>query len=449
MTARTTTPGRTARRTGERTARIAATGVALALALVTTAAACTTGVPDGPDLPLARADVSRHVVSVSDADATPAVVDATERLGTTILDAAPREGNVVVSPASAVVALSMLAEGARGETAAALDAALGASGPERTDAVNALLAEVEAYDGDPATVQKADLPKKPLAHVANQVALDDQAQVHDTYLEALATGYGAGVLHTDLETPSGIAPLSDWVRFHTGGLIEQSAIEPEDDLRLVLQNAVLFAARWEAPFDEGKTTPSPFALGGGEEVDVESLRLTESWAHAEDDGWRALRLPYVDGFHADVVLPPSGTDPATITPERAAALREALDAAPRQQVDLTMPTLDVHAEAPMDLRPALVDAGLGGLLDPVATPDLSGISAEDLFVSQAKQQALLQVDAEGTVAAAVTEIGGQAVSAEAEMVALSFRVDRPYVFSVSHSETGWQLFTAAIRDPRS
>ncbi|MFF2268053.1 serpin family protein [Cellulosimicrobium cellulans] len=425
---------------------------AAAAAVVGLVAACATGVPTGPDLPLATADATRHVVAVADAGATPDVVEATERLGLTMLDAAPREGNVVVSPASAVVALSMLAEGARGETAATLDAALGASGQDRTDAVNALLAALQDYDGDPALVQKDELPKRPLVHVANQVVLDDQAQVHDTYLEALATGYAAGVLHTDLGTASGIAPLSAWVRFHTGGLIEKSAIEPDADLRLVLQNAVLFAARWEAPFDEGETRPSPFALptglSTGEEVDVESLSLTEAWAYAEHDGWRGVRLPYVDGFHADVVLPPEGTDPASITPARTAALREALDAATPQRVALTMPTLDVPVERATDLRPALAAAGLGGLFDRVDPPDLGGISDEALYVSQAKQQAMLQVDAEGTVAAAVTELGAQAMSSEVEILPLTFRVDRPYLFAVSHTETGWQLFTAAIRDPR-
>ncbi|OLT55150.1 hypothetical protein BJF88_07790 [Cellulosimicrobium sp. CUA-896] len=366
-----------------------------------------------------------------------------------MLASAPREGNVVVSPASAVVALSMLAEGAREETAASLDEALGAVGPERTAAVGALLAALQEHDGNPAAVQAAELPEEPLAHLANQVVVDDQAAIHDTYLEALGAGYGAGVLRTDLGTDAGLAPLSDWARYHTGGLVERSAIEPDPDLRLVLQNATLFAARWEEPFEESETGPQPFVLGSGEEVQAEALRQTNDARYAEVDGWRAVRLPYVEAFHADVLLPPPGTDPASITAEQHAALREALDAAAPVPVDLTMPTLDVPAESPTDLRPALTDLGLGRLLGLPTLPDLSGISDQGLVVSQAWQQSVLQVDAEGTVAAAVTEIGVTEEAAAIDVLEpVVLRVDRPYVFSVAHSDTGWTLFTSAIRDPR-
>ncbi|UKJ65997.1 serpin family protein [Cellulosimicrobium cellulans] len=432
---------RTRRRPARRRAP-ALLGAATFATLVLGACATTAAGPPA----VTSADVERRVVTVADAPATASVVEATERLGLTMLDAAPREGNVVVSPASAVVALSMLAEGARGETAASLDAALGASGQDRTDAVNALLAALQDYDGDPALVQKDELPKKPLVHVANQVVLDDQAQVHDTYLEALAAGYDAGVLETDLGSEPGLEPLDRWVRHHTGGLIEESAVEPDVDSRLALQNAALLAARWSSPFEEQATRPSPFVLADGTEVDAEAMHQEHDWSYAEVGGWQAVRLPYTEGFHADVVLPPDGTDPATLAPEKSAALREALDAAPRRSVALTLPTLDVDAEAPLDLEPALAAAGLGDLL---VEPDLTGISDEpDLKVTQAWQQAVLRVDEDGTVAAAVTEIVAGVESAPMIEDVVELRVDRPYVFSVSHSDTRWPLFTAAIRDPR-
>jgi len=115
-------------------------------------------------------------------------------------------------------------------------------------------------------------------------------------------------------------------------------------------------------------------------------------------------------------------------------------------VMLTVPTLDLRSE--IDLRPLLPELGLSTLPGCAADADLSGIAGEpgDLCVGQAAQQAELKVDEAGTVAAAVTEIGVQVVSAprvEAEYV-----FDRPFLFTVSHDDTGWPLFLAAVRDPR-
>lgn len=428
------------RRRGSSTVlRTASAGIAV-LGLAITLGACATS-PGAPPETSAAAGTERRVVAVADASTVPGVVEATDRLGLTILGSGPRDENVVVSPASAVVALSMLAEGARGETTASLDAALGASGSGRTDAVNALLAALEEYDGDPAVVQDDELPVRPLVHVANQVVLDDQAQVHDAYLEALAAGYGAGVLETDLGTEAGLEPLHRWVRHHTGGLIERSAIQPDPLSRVALQNAVLLAARWDAPFEEHATRSRPFVLTDRTQVEAEAMQQTHERAYAEVDGWRAVRLPYTEGFHADVVLPPDGVDPASITPDQSAALRDALASAAPRAVDLTLPTLDVDAEHPLDLLPAFAAAGL-------ELSDFSGISDQDLALTQAWQQAVLTVDEEGTVAAAVTELALTESAAVAPPDVVELRVDRPYLFTVSHTDTSWALFTAAIRDPR-
>src|SRR5699024_9239112 len=115
----------------------------------------------------------------------------------------------------------------------------------RTDAVNALQAALEEYAGDPAVVQDKELPEQPVVHVANQVVLDSGFTARPQFLDALGAGYGAGVLVTDLGNKQGKNALDAWVKKNTGGLIEESAIEPRDDLRLVLQNATVYAAAWQ------------------------------------------------------------------------------------------------------------------------------------------------------------------------------------------------------------
>ncbi|MDQ7993808.1 MAG: serpin family protein [Propionicimonas sp.] len=397
-----------------------------------------------PNAGLLRADgVTARVVPVAGAPALPDVVAATRRIGTTTLALVPREGNAVVSPSSLVLALGMLTEGARGSTLAALEEALGATGEDRRDALAALRGALLAHDGDPAAATGDELPDRPIVHLAGQVVTDDDYEIDAAYLDALADVFDAGVQRTDLASEAGMDVLSDWIRHHTGGLIDRTAIEPTPDLRLVLQDAILFAARWQTPFDPNATAPRPFTLPDGSVVDTETMAAMESFGYAEVDGWRAVRLPYVEALHTDVLLPPAGTDPAEATPGLLAELSGALDAATPGMVALSLPTLDLGPDT-LDLLDAL--AAIGAPVGCADAPDLSGIGPGDLCVLQAAQQAVLRVAEEGTLAAAVTEIG--VGEASAPMPDHELYLDRPFLLTVSHTATDWPLFLAAVRDPR-
>lgn len=425
------------RPTNRRTTATAVTAATAALALT----ACGPAADEG----LERSDAERTVVTVADAPASADAALATEELGLLALRATTEpEENALVSPASLAFALALLAEGAYGETGAALDDALGASGDDRTSAYNALQGALAEHDGDPAVAQDDELPESPVLHLANQAVLDDELEVDPDYLDRIATAFDAGVQRTDLGSDSGKRVLDAWVNHHTGGLIEKSAIEPDPMLRLVLQNAVLLAARWETPFAEYSTRDEDFTGPAGTEP-TEMLHAAESFAYAESDGWAAVRLPYVEAFHADVLLPPDGTDPADVSPGTLTALTAALDAETPRLVDLAMPSLELEPPT-LDLAPALEEAGLGGLYD---APDLTGITTtENLQVSQVMQQAYLSLDEAGTVAAAVTEIAMEASGAAPTDPAVTMRVDRPYLLRIAHTETKLPLFLAAVRSPQ-
>lgn len=390
-----------------------------------------------------RGDGEVRVVPVASADALPQVVQATRQLGVTTLRTAPRDANTVVSPSSLAMALAMLTEGARGETLEALETMLGAAGEERRDAIAALRGALLAYEGDPAVAVGKELPDRPIVHLASQVVVDDEYEPSLAYLDALVDVFDAGLQTTDLSSEAGMDVLSGWIRQHTGGLIEETAMQPTADLRLVLQDAVLLAARWQTPFNANWTAPLPFTLPDGSQVEADTMAGMEQWAFAEVDGWQAIRLPYVEALHADVLLPPQGTDPAEVPAELLARISAALDTATPSLVVLSLPTLDAGPD-PLDLREILPAVGAPVLCADL--PDLSGIGPGDLCVLQAAQQAVLRVDEEGTVAAAVTEIGVGETSAPMPEHELHF--DRPYLFTITHTETGWPLFLAAIRDPR-
>lgn len=420
--------------------RRSAAAAAAAVAVVATAVAgCGTQTPAEP----VRAATDRVTVSVAEATAVQDVVTATDRLGLELLGLLPAEENLVTSPASAVLALGMLAEGATGQGVAELDDLLGAAGAPRSDALNALSAHLSALDGDPAAAAGEELPEQPLLHLAQQLVVDDGAQLRPAYLEALARSFGAGVQHTDLASDAGIEVLSDWAGWHTGGLVEESAIRPDPDLRLVIQDAVLLAARWDLPFSPEATWPEPFHRAGGEPVDVETMHQETELTYAEVQGWQAVRLAYRGApLHADVLLPPPGTGAQTLDGELLASLLGTLEEAPARLVRLALPRADLSTVLRLEpllarRAPSVVELG-----------SLGGISEEELRVSQAVQQAVLTIDEEGTVAAALTELGAAGAAAPEPLPVVEMTVDRPYLVRIAQTDTGWPLFLARVADPR-
>lgn len=384
---------------------------------------------------------ARVTVALADAGAAADVVAAADAMGLELIAQTPGE-TIVTSPASLQVALSMAAEGAQGQTLAEIEALLGAAGSERSEAINALTAALEELEGDPAVVQDRELPETPVVHRADRVVLDDTLVVNQDFVDALARHYGATSQTTDLGSHEGKAVLDAWVNEHTGGLVPESAIKPAGNLRLVLQDAVVLAARWESPFPAALTSPERFTLPSGEVVHLDMMdpgRERES-VYAEVDGWQAVRLPYTgDRLHADVILPPPGASPAGMTPGLLAELQQELGRDRMRLVSLRMPVVDVKSKLDLlhylaEHAPSALDGGFEGIAD------------APLVIDQAVQQGVLAIDEEGTIAAAVTEIGFAESAAVQPPIQLT--VDRPYLVRIADNVTGWPFFLAHIADPR-
>lgn len=390
--------------------------------------------------PLAS-DETRVSVGLADAVARPDLVAAADVMG---LDLVAGAGPVttVTSPASLQVALSMAAEGAEGPTLLELEELIGAAGQDRSEGINALTRALEDLDGDPALVQGDELPETPMVHRADRLVLDDSLSVHQPFVDALARHYGAPAETTDLSGEEGKAVLDAWVEEHTGGLVPESAIVPRPSLRLVLQDAIVLAARWEQPFPAVMTSPEEFTLPSDEVITVDMMdpgKFRET-VYSEVDGWQAVRLPYTGGrLYADVILPPPGSAPTDMTPELLGELQHSLETGELRPVTLRMPVVDVSST--LDLTPYLTEhapSSLGG--------GFGGITDEPVFIGQAMQQGVLVIDEEGTVAAAVTEIGFDESGPAEPPIELT--VDRPYLVRIADGQTRWPLFLAHIADPR-
>ena len=414
----------------------------LVLALLSSTS-CSVSAPG--NVALARSDVPRapaDPVAASDA------ARAMEAFGFDLYRELARgagSADIVVSPASIAIALAMARAGARGETAAQMDAVLRSIGSdEGAAAINAL---DQALTGRSGSFRARDGKSYDLAlRIANAPFAQRDLKLEPAFLDALASRFGAGVRLVDYKTDAEGARrlINGWVDEQTEQRIPELLAPGILDAltRLVLVNAIYLKAPWEVAFPEASTKPGPFTLPDGSTVDVPMMSVAESFAYAEGAGWRAVELPYVgEALALTIIVPDDFADfEGRLGADTFALVTAAL--APHQ-VDLAMPRFETETKA--DLADLLIALGMPLAFDPFMA-DFSGITTEEqLFISNVIHQANISVDEKGTEAAAATAVVMRTTSAPGERVEL--RVDRPFLFVLRDVPTGAVLFLGRILDP--
>lgn len=424
MTARSGASRPSARPHGRR--RLVTPAATAAVAALSLLAACG-GAP--PQAVVHRGEV--RAVAASTLTATD-VAAAQRAFGTELVAAvcAGRPGeNILVSAASAADALGLLYP-ATGDAAAALGDLLHlpawsddvlAAMQERTTALAALRTQERPDDDGPDSLRSSNHLWTSPAVAPTTAYLDDIATAFDAQVEALDFAADA---------EGATERINASVREDTAGLVEELYGSPLPPTTVaVLTNALHLRARWAMPFAE--TADAPFATPDGTTT-VEMMHGSAGIGRTAA-GWTSVELPYVDGtLMAHVVLPPEGTDPCAAT----AADLDAVATAVPAEVDLSMPR--VHLEQEHRLLPVLEGMGLPPTLD------VPGLGVGQLAISDVIQKTYLDVDEQGTEAAAATGVAlaGSAPAARGHVV-----VDRPYLLLLSDTATGSPLFTAVVQDP--
>lgn len=384
-----------------------------------------------------RLDRPAEFAGVADAGWSDAgTAEASVRLASALVGAGAGE-NVVVSPLSLQLALAVLREGAGGTAADQLDAVLGLPADDPSQAVADIRALLGRYEGDVSEVDRDNPPETPLVRIADGVFIQPGWPVEETFLDRAAAYHRAQVYEADFAGGRAKEVLDAWVTEETGGLLESAPAEPSTDTLLTLLDAVTFGATWRDPFDPAGTHDGPFTRGDGSAVDVPMMSDELGLRYAEGPGWRAVELPYTEGFAMRLVLPDASDVPAEQWQEVVASLASA---AP-QPVDLTMPRWE--ADTNLDLTDLLGELGLGVLADPQG--DLDGIF-RDAYVSRVGQAATITVAERGTVAAAVTQVEVGVTSA-APQPAVELVLDHPFEYQVVHLDTGLVLFAGRVGHP--
>jgi len=365
------------------------------------------------------------------------MAEASVRLATALVAAGEGE-NVVVSPLSLQLALAVLREGATGRAAERLDEVLGLPDGDGSQAVADLRALLAQFEGDVSQIDRDNPPETPVVHIADGVFIQPGYPVEAEFLERAAAYHRAQVYEADFAAGQAKPLLDAWVERETGGLLTEAPAEPARDTLLTLLNAVTFAASWRSPFAPEGTRDDSFTLADGTIVEVPMMADAVDAGYAEGAGWRAVQLPYTEGFAMQVVLPDVGIE--ALGTDRWQEVWGALVAAPEVSVDLRMPRWEM--DAGLDLTALLSDLGLDVLRAPDG--DLDGIFS-DAYVSRVAQAATITVAERGTVAAAVTQVEVEATSAPLDP-AIELVLDHPFEYQVVELQTGLVLFAGRVAD---
>ena len=345
------------------------------------------------------------------------------------------EENTFYSPASVAFALSMTYNGADGETKDAMATALGIQGL-RLEQLNRANADLRSILLNPeATVQ---------TNIANSLWADHDAQLLADFVHRNNEFYGAKVSTIDFRAEESPATISQWVEQETEGKIKDLIKSLDPDAQLVLINAIYFKGDWRKPYNESSTTTDTFYLSDGSTKTVPMMYQRETFAAYEEQGFKAIRLPYGEDRYAMYLFVPDNDLQELYDQLTAKNWQRWMKSFATTEAKVYLPRF--KAEYKSELKSALTNLGMGHAFSDAAdfsmmTPD------EQWYINRVIHQATIEVNEQGTEAAAATGVE-MGVTSLPQQEYFTIRADRPFFFVIQDDITGTLLFMGEINNPK-
>ena len=329
--------------------------------------------------------------------------------------------NVVVSPYSAGVALSMLAEGAEGETRAEFD-----------NALNGCIFKAEDLgNNDTITVKSS-----------NSVWVDNNFSIRNSYTNLLEKDFDAFIDALSFADPATVKAINDWCAENTNGKIDEIIDRLDPSAVMVLVNALYFNAPWEDEFSPENTYETDFH-GQTKNSKVKMMSRNGRMNYAEYYGCQMVELPYAGGrYSMIVILPPAGMDADAMMQYLGESVYDmAMGMFQPRQVKFKMPKAKI--ETSLILNQALKNMGIRSAFNTSA--NFKGIAAMGpLVLDKVKQKCYIDISEKGTEAAAVTSAQIRLTSMRPEPDTVEMTVDRPYLFVINDKTNDNILFAGKI-----
>jgi serpin B len=354
------------------------------------------------------------------------------------------DSNLFLSPVSVSMALGMTANGAAGSTLEAMHSTLGFENLTE-DEIN------QSYQSLINLLRSLDAQVK--FRIANSIWYRNEFTVLPTFINVNQTYFDAVVRGLDFNQDAAVDTMNGWIEEQTEGLIKQLLEKPIDPLTVMfLLNAIYFKGTWTYQFNAEYTQKASFYLNNDETADCQMMSLRSDFDYAETDELQIIDLPYNDGYFAmTVLLPESGFDTdsliSALTDEK---WNDLISGFSKTTVDLYLPKFKL--EWFRILNDPLIKLGMGIAFCFGGHADFTRINPEanliGLYISEVRHKSFIEVDEEGTEAAAATSVeitykGGSNNTVDVTQM----RVNRPFIFAVRERASGTILFIGKIVNP--
>lgn len=344
--------------------------------------------------------------------------------------------NIFVSPASVAMALAMTYNGASGSTQEKMAQTLELQGfsLEQINSTNAELAQLLTNPDE-----------KVKLTIANSLWANQNIQFQPDFIQRNRDFYNAKVTNLNFAASDATNQINNWVKDNTQGKIEKIVEQIHPNQALFLINAIYFKGNWSQEFDKNQTTDLPFYLPSGQTKQHPMMSQRGKYRYYETPEFQAVSLPYgKDGkISMYVFLPKENSSLAALQQNlNSENWQKWMGEFSQRQGLVRLPKFKLDYD--INLNDALTALGMGEAFTDKA--NFSGMG-KNLSISEVKHKTFVEVNEEGTEAAAVTSVGIVRLSAVQEEPPFEMVVDRPFFTAIRDNQTGSILFMGSIVNP--
>jgi len=364
-----------------------------------------------------------------------------------------KEGNLFFSPYSISTALALAYCGARGETETEMATALHlptVSGKKA--AVKDTFGQMRFHSAFGKIIKDLNGRGEKGGYelrIGNALWGQKDYGFIEEFLELIETNYGGKLNEVDFIMAAEAAreTINRWVEKKTNNkinnLIQKGVLDSMT--RLVLTNAIYFKGNWARQFEKDKTKDAPFTLVDGKKLDAAMMNQTAEFGYLETESFQGLELPYVDDELSMIIMLPKKIDgldefEKKLTVEN---LSKWLSKLYKREVVVSVPKFKMTSQ--FGLASVLKSMGMTDAFS--SNANFSGINGKrDLFISAVIHKAYVDVNEEGTEAAAATAVTMKLTSIGPTRIPV-FRADHPFLFLIRDNHSGSILFIGRVMNP--